>query len=47
MTEIAFISGVVSSMFALGPFTANMLAALTLRLPENIIADGKSQIPLR
>ena len=30
------------TMFALGPFTGNLLAALTLRLPENIVnTDGK------
>ena len=33
--------GVVTTMFSLGPFTGNLLAALTLRLPENLLSDGQ------
>lgn len=36
--------GVLMTMFGLGPLIANLLAALTLRLPENIINDGSSTL---
>ena len=32
--------GVVQTMFACGPFCGNLLAAATLKLPENIAVAG-------
>ena len=39
--------GVVTTMFGLGPLCGNLLAAVTLKLPENISAAGTLYGPQR
>ena len=39
-THVHSVTGILSTMFALGPFCGNLLSAVTLKLPENIAAAG-------